>query len=227
MHTRKLLLALVATAFTASDALAETRSSLPETPSGFEFWSASETFTRSCKMCSDRQRFFFWFDHAFRGGGVELDASVDESTTRLEAYSFAAYTLELSLASFSEGEFEAPSVQYSATRLDSHHDPEEEGEWVMVGNKDCEVFNSCHPDEQDGRCHEWHDRCGGDESESEWLAAVAKAQQGDVTAILGVAKEFPALVRVDRVRGITTLLSCSGNGAVTRQEAFTTAVSAL
>lgn len=109
-------------------------------------------------MCSDRQRFFVLYDHTFEpGGGGESLTTLDESVMRPQAYSFALYALEVSLENFSEGEREVSSAPRSASEFRVNRDPEPgEGEWVMVGNKECESFNSCHGNVQNGRCHEFH-----------------------------------------------------------------------
>ncbi len=226
---RTLLLALTLAALAAPPASAAGASAMTTTPREFAFWTPSE-FSRSCGRCSDRQTLFYWYDHKFGStSGGESFATLDEYDMRPAASSFGSYLSESGFGSFGEEDVENPSASPVASELHTHKDSvepgdsvyDDEGPWIKIGDFDCQAFNACHEDIQNDRCFDFHWLCGGGSSESEWLAAVAEAQSGNLTALVKLSSMHPKRVRVDHVRGIATLLSCAGSGAVALQESFT------
>lgn len=206
-------LALLLTPHAAKAALTSTALS----PSSFRLFPASLLLQSECKLCYDKQVgiFFFTYYHKFSGGASDIMAHAASWEQRAPSYSLARWINERT-ASLSGSVRDGESHDHSRPSLRGVGDEDEGGEWVAVGYKE-RFLCSCHPDEFSDRCHEWHDRCGGQSMEAAWFSAIAHAQRGNFEELELLAARLPNRVRVDRSRRVATLLDCSGSGQVRLQ----------
>jgi hypothetical protein len=218
MRARSLSGLLALALLLTPEAARAARLSTDETLSSFRLFPESQGLGTECKLCYDKQVgiFFFTYYHKFSGVASDLFANEESWEQRAPAYSLVSWINERT-ARFSGPSPDDASNAHPLPLLRGAHDDDEGGEWVAVGYKEC-FLCSCHPDESSGRCHEWHDRCGGESMEVAWLSAIAHAQRGDFEELRHLAARLPMRVRVDWSRHVATLLDCSGSGQVMLQD---------